>query len=1327
MDGDTGSGYLNVRETARRLGVHENTVRNWTRDGVLKSAKLPGSRFHRYDVRDVERLLRQRGAPVASVGDERRTIGPELVDATQLNHWAGTEDARGAFPELMRRLIASTPGLTDISIRAHEGISAPGWDGRAESEGSSYLPKGTLCFEFGVGANPGVKAKEDYRKRRDDPLGQTPGDTVFVFATPRRWAGADAWVAERKADGFFADVKVVDADDLEGWLLQTPAVHQWISEHLGRRPRDVETLERWWSRFSARTDPALPSTLFLAGRDGEQERLTQSLLADRPVVVAVESTMRDDAIAFTYATVEATIREGHRPKPHLLVSTEEVWNRVAVQPGRMTLLPLFDDADLTLAQKHGHHVVLPLGWNQIVRGDHISLPRPHRQGAAAALEEAGVDSERADRLAALARRSMPSLIRTLAKDPRFTRPAWSEPPDQSILAPLVLVGAWTSSEPDALAVGRVVDQPKSAIDRALQHWRKTDDPPFVRPGSEWHLASAEEAFLVLGDALTPGDLERWREVAVDVLLEKDPHVELAPEEQPLASLRGQTRLHSPTLRAGLARGVALLGWGDVKEMSDGLTAGHHARRLVRQLLARANADMTGSTWRSLADELRPLAEAAPDAFLEAVHADLDRDEPLLRTMFQDRDQESWLFGSSPHTGLLWALELLCWSPELLLEATRALARLAAVDPGGRLSNRPLESLSSVLVGWIRQTSAPLNVRKQAVTQIRWQLPDIGWRLVLALWPTNHGATSPPMSPRYRDWKPETPAMPVAEWIDFIEHLVGLAIELADDDAKRWGELAGRLGTLPPDARRRLLGAIEGYADPGSLTAEDRLRVWDALNQEVLRHRRFPSADWSMDDEPLVRMEAIAARLEPTSDVGRFGYLFDWRPNLPDASLGDDSYDSRLLARRTQAVEETIATASVDGLRSLAHRSRAPSRLGWTIAAVADDSLTPELLTWLDSEDTTLQETARSWATCKLADHGVPWLRAALARPEMASGERRTALALTAPSTRPVWEALAEIDSALYEAFWGGVQPWRVPPEDVPAAAGELLRHGRPWTAVDLLASALHDQDGGRDAVTRELAESVLDASLRADPGEARSQSLGYEVGMLLDHLEGKGFPVEALAGYEFAFFRLLEDHRKPRALYSQLGANPDLFVRLVSTVYRGRNESRRQLEAHEEGLARHAWSILNDWRQLPGLRDDGQSIDAEHLAEWVRDARFALAETDREDIGDEQIGQVLSSSPTGADDIWPAEPVRDLVETIGSTNIETGIHVGVFNSRGVTSRGAFDGGQQERKLAARYRDWAQKTAGRWPRTSRLLRTLAETYESDAQHHDARAELTSDTE
>ena len=142
MSGAIDVEYINVRETARRLQVHENTVRNWANGGKLRSANLPGSRGLRFDARDVDRLVQRRGEVVDSIEEERRTIGPELVDATQLHAWADLRRAQDKFPELVRRLLHATPAITNVSVRAAEGVALSGWDGRAESAGNGgVLPR----------------------------------------------------------------------------------------------------------------------------------------------------------------------------------------------------------------------------------------------------------------------------------------------------------------------------------------------------------------------------------------------------------------------------------------------------------------------------------------------------------------------------------------------------------------------------------------------------------------------------------------------------------------------------------------------------------------------------------------------------------------------------------------------------------------------------------------------------------------------------------------------------------------------------------------------------------------------------------------------------------------------------------------------------------------------------------------------------------------------------------------------------------------------------------------------------------------------------------
>jgi excisionase family DNA binding protein len=48
--------FLNVRDTAKTLGIHENTVRNLEKKGELRAVRLPSSGFRRFRKADIERM-----------------------------------------------------------------------------------------------------------------------------------------------------------------------------------------------------------------------------------------------------------------------------------------------------------------------------------------------------------------------------------------------------------------------------------------------------------------------------------------------------------------------------------------------------------------------------------------------------------------------------------------------------------------------------------------------------------------------------------------------------------------------------------------------------------------------------------------------------------------------------------------------------------------------------------------------------------------------------------------------------------------------------------------------------------------------------------------------------------------------------------------------------------------------------------------------------------------------------------------------------------------------------------------------------------------------
>ena len=106
--------FLTLKEAARRLGVHENTLRNWERRGLIRLIRLPGSRYRRVPVAEVERLLAQMEGTRVSTGEVRLEPPPadqELLAQGQVLAQAVKEElARTQWSETLEETMQRLRG-----------------------------------------------------------------------------------------------------------------------------------------------------------------------------------------------------------------------------------------------------------------------------------------------------------------------------------------------------------------------------------------------------------------------------------------------------------------------------------------------------------------------------------------------------------------------------------------------------------------------------------------------------------------------------------------------------------------------------------------------------------------------------------------------------------------------------------------------------------------------------------------------------------------------------------------------------------------------------------------------------------------------------------------------------------------------------------------------------------------------------------------------------------------------------------------------------------------------------------------------------------------
>jgi hypothetical protein len=1254
-----------------------------------------------------------------------------LVDASDLERWADRRDAQQQFPLLVRRLIHATGrGVRKLHVRAGEGVQLEGWDGTVEvDEGNAHVPTGSSAWELGVGKAPGTKANEDYAKRSAEPGPADPSRTTFVFATPRRWNGKEAWAAEKRSDAVWSDVRVLDADDFEAWLQSAPAVHVWLSILLGKHPQGVLDLATFWDDWVAATQPPLSPGLMLAGRDEVAERVV-AFAAGQTGAQAVRCDSREEVVAFFAAAVAKLPEEDQGPvmSRSVIVREDRAWQQLLDSPSPLLLVPLFDTPNVAGAVRRGHSVLVPLGAGDPEGTGEILVPRLPRQAARDALVQMGVHEDRAWEMAGLARRSLTALRRHLAAVPVVRTPVWAMPEHVRDVLPVLLAGQWnTQRAGDREVLAKLAQEPHDEFVKRMTRWTNAEDPPVRRSGSVWFAASRHDLWRLAARHLTPADMERFSEAVLRVLGSVDPQFDLEEDRRWMAGALGHTSPYSGVLREGLADTLAIMGaHGDAVFPSAGLSARDSAAVSVRELVEHANQDWR--IWASLSHVLPRLAEAAPDQFLSAVEAGSRGDTPVLRHLFTD--QTDAFFSSSPHTGLLWALETLAWDPEHLPRAALALARLAAIDPGGKLANRPAKSLREIFLGWHPQTMATLEQRVQVIERLREREPSVAWKLMCALLPEHHGVAMNTATPRWREWLPDAkPAPTMGEYRSLVRAVVDRLLLDVGRDAMRWQRLVQALEVIPADAHEAVVTKL-GELEPAGLEATTRRAIWNALRELVARHRAHPDAGWVLPNERVDQLDELRARFTPDDLVTQHGWLFTHWPDLPTAGFGDDwrAREEAIAKERVSAAKAVYEGLGLAGLRELARQAKEPFFVG---AAASDISLAERDVLELLTEDVGSADMALAgfgngyvaglfrtrgweWARETLREHGGSW-----------PPERRAAFIGALPHSEHAWDLASQCGGETEATFWRHKPPFGL--EDHSAcvrAAEKYLEHGRALSAVDVLAVYRKDAPGGLPV---DLVFAVLEAAIRAlDEGQQMNQMFGYHVAQLTRELEKAEGPAEArLARLEWAYLPLLNRHdRTPTILHRELKRNPSFFSQVLALIYRAEGEERRELTAEEHARWRVANELLDSWKSVPGS-EDGPELDAAALREWVAEARRLTAACGRGPIGEHEIGKMLTHAPAGPGGEWPHPAVCEIIETVASGEMERGFEIAVYNSRGVVTKHPAAGGDQERALADHYQKMAAAVSTKSPRTAAMLRRIAESYRRDAVREDTDAELRQD--
>lgn len=1255
----------------------------------------------------------------------------KLVTRNHLENWAERVDSKGDLPYLISRLVrATTPASTQADFPSGSAAYIGGWDGIVIcDEETAYVPKGISLWEFGTEADNKGKADEDYDKRKVDPLGYTQKDCVYIFVTLRFWKLKDKWIKAKKAEGIWKDVKVYDSSNLEQWLDIALSVSRWLSIRVGSYPFDgIMTADEFWDEWS--TGPnnlRLLPPIVTAGREYQQQQLL-TILQGVATVTGIKASTKNEAIAFIIAAAKQFPKsESERFFSKSLVLETE-GNFRGIKNNSITVLNLIPRFDNTqphhLAASQGHHVLVPLGADDSINSEPIMLPTIDRDGQVNSLTQSGIIKENAEKYSRESGRNITILKKLIGF---IHKTKWIETENIREIIPALILGRWNESySGDIELIEKLSGAKYSDYLVTLTKWRNLEESPLMQIGETWRLTSPLDLWTNLSPHLTQKDFQSIQECFSFAFKNSNPIIE-PKDKDDFAAFYNKQRKFSNWSREGLTQSLILVGrFGEVLNIPNLPNPQLWVDSLVLDLLNNAS----GEIWISVDHELPLISEASPISFLKAASNSLSKEQPEIMDMFKEVD--GFLHATSHHTGLLWALEGLAWLPEYLREVGLILLKLSRLDPGGNLANRPINSVSEIFKSWHYQTLAPFKERMEILKYITEKEREAGWTLLIRMLPDHHGIGHPTHKMRWRIFDKNLNLRYTYEEIyDTHSFVVSLLLDQFDYNEKKYSQLIEESVNLFPQDRKKVLDWADSIF---SKVQQHEYTTWETIRKILNHHRSHPDADWALHETELKRFEELYDKLKPLDAISQHIWLFnDHWPAFPEGSKYVQNEFEKRHDQQQRKIDDARNNAAGILLKELGLKKtldlRKSIKESWTLGdslarVITNQEEIISVCECLNDEGENIRF-IRSFIFRKSIIEGFEWITT-LFKILQQKGFKSKALAnifLPINQSKQVWDFVSTLNKEIQNEYWENMYPtfYSIPVDEKIMGVQMLMEHKRFFSAIDISSHFA-------EALPTEILAELLKKSATEKANE-QAHFKGYEIERIFETLDKRSdLDHSTLINLEWLYIPLLDSYgtrRNPKVLQDELSTNPKFFVDMLKWLYIPKDKTK--MEEERKGIsdeviqnrAKQVYHLLHSWKRIPGMKSDN-SIDEGELNKWVSETRKIAEAEERLDVADMHIGQVLAQYPENIPE-WPQEKIFKLIEEINSDSLKRNYSSAMFNKRGSSTRGPFDGGNIERDKAAYFGKLANDFKNKYPNVAEIFKRLSDGYLLDAKRMDEQAE------
>lgn len=724
--------------------------------------------------------------------------------------------------------------------------------------------------------------------------------------------------------------------------------------------------------------------------------------------------------------------------------------------------------------------------------------------------------------------------------------------------------------------------------------------------------------------------------------------------------------------------------------------------------------LSSGNWLKIHEVLPSLAEASPVVFMNAVKTSLAENHDSILELFDRKHGAAF-------THLLWALESLMTSSDYLLQATILLGKLNALVPDTGMVNSPMDSLKNSFTPWYNQTFGTTKAKIAALNALAQSDPGVAFNLFSQLLKTSSA------SPLYKfNWKLDYGTLKVEQTFEAVRELglflIRKLILLSKRSDSRVVALIDIYNITETEDRQKILSAIKARL----VKAKSNL-IWNALREYLERQKSWDQ----ISQKEIEELEEVLTLYEPQDLILKNQFLFERTPWLiRGKSKKKDTWKKNALVvhkKRISAAKEIYRDCGIIGLTKLIEVSTVYNLRFIANACRLSKPDEIKVFSWLTS--TVSDDKMRIFAQQYIANRSVTtdnWASQTIKRLKADIKDLRLLIQfiLCLPQKREFWNLIEDESEKIQYEYWDSIFPtfYSLSDEDIQYLIKKMQSAQRHIVLLncyvrefenistpklfELFNNAIRNAPAKKNAIDwNEVHPAFENLQLRNDVHEDDMVQLELKY---LDFLTG--WHVEV----------------RPIFTYKKMLQSPDFFVELIKEV-----KDIYQIENYDvynqddlAGLFRKASnynSLIDHWNTIPGMKENG-NIDGNILNRWVNKAlKLTIGDDKLKYRVEHEIGEIFGRCSRRKSD-WPQKQICAILDRTQSDTMLSSFRTAIFNSRGVSVRMPYDGGEQERALSKFFKGASDKIRDKYPFTASALASLSKSYERDTNREDDKAQL-----